>query len=284
MPEKPQIAFCFLLYDKVEHKKIWETFFSQDTRNSHTNYTHNIYSHVKKVTDQTPTWIKKNQVKTIKTEWCEENLVYAWIKMLKKAFENKNNKYFVLLSGECIPLFTYPETYKMITSSKKSRVNIDIYATLLASKRTNFISLYNADQWVILNRKCAKILMNLKYSKKGRLWVKEARKLLYRDKNDHVSNKNDHELAYVLCPDEIFPVNWLVYNLGAPSSNSYKKEIRDIPSTYTFWDPESNAPHPVKFNLKKLSYYKKKICESNAIFGRKFYKLPAKKLALSCGK
>jgi hypothetical protein len=40
----------------------------------------------------------------------------------------------------------------------------------------------------------------------------------------------------------------------------------------------------MKFNLKKLSYHRKRICESNAIFGRKFYKESAKKLALSCGK
>ena len=115
MSSKPKIAFCFLLYDTVLHKSIWEDFFSQDK-----NCTHTIYSHVKKITKNTPQWIKKNKTRKVKTGWCEENLIFAWVQMLKKAMKNKENKYFALLSGECIPLFTYPQTYKMITRSKKS--------------------------------------------------------------------------------------------------------------------------------------------------------------------
>ena len=95
-----------------------------------------------------------------------------------------------------------------------------------------------------------------------------------------------NECGYVeaLCPDEIYPVNWLIHKLGRRSSKSFKKEIRDIPATYTYWDPQSEEPHPEKFTYTKMKRYKRKICKSKAIFGRKFYPKAASKLALSCGK
>ena len=63
-----------------------------------------------------------------------------------------------------------------------------------------------------------------------------------------------------------------------------RKEIRDIPATYTYWDPQSDEPHPEKFTYTKMKRYKRKICKSKAIFGRKFYPKAARKLALTCGK
>ena len=71
-----KIAFCFLLYDTVLHRDIWEKFFMQDCGKEKT---HSIYSHIKTVTKNTPQWLKKSRVRTIKTEWCEENLVSAWV-------------------------------------------------------------------------------------------------------------------------------------------------------------------------------------------------------------
>ena len=42
--------------------------------------------------------------------------------MLKKALKDNENKYFVLLSGRCIPLYDYSKTYKMITSDTRARL------------------------------------------------------------------------------------------------------------------------------------------------------------------
>ena len=185
--------------------------------------------------------------------------------MLKKAYKDPKNKYFTILSGECIPLFTYSQVYKKITKSKKSRVNID--HEIETYKETG---LYYADQWTILNRKCAKLLINLYSTKKGHAWLKITRPRLCTKDN----------ICY--CPDEIFPINWLIYNLGLPSSHNYKKEIRDLPTTFTFWT--FKEPHPVKFTYKLMIKMKKEICKSKAIFGRKFHKKAAQSLALNCGK
>ena len=285
MSSKPKIAFCFLLYGTVLHRNIWEDFFSQDK-----NCTHTIYSHVKKITKNTPQWIRENKARTVKTGWCEENLIFAWVQMLKKAMKNKENKYFALLSGECIPLFTYPQTYKMITRSKKSRVNISTDVAIDAGDVYSLTGLLYADQWVILNRKCAQLMIDLKDSAEGKAWRKKTKKMMYLNAQGEPScnykiMSPSNECGYVeaLCPDEIYPVNWLIHKLGRRSSKGFKKEIRDIPATYTYWDPESEEPHPEKFTYNKMKRYKRKICKSKAIFGRKFYPKAARKLALTCG-
>ena len=104
-----QVAFCFLLYDKIQHLKIWEDFFDQDH-----DGTSMIYSNVKKVTKETPEWIKRERVRTVPTSWCGEGITNAFNQMLKKALKNKNNHYCILISGSDIPLYTYQESYKKI--------------------------------------------------------------------------------------------------------------------------------------------------------------------------
>ena len=62
-----KIAFCFLLYDTIQHLDIWENFFAQDIDGSSM-----IYSHLKTVTNKTPGWVKKSKVPTVGTNWCGE--------------------------------------------------------------------------------------------------------------------------------------------------------------------------------------------------------------------
>ena len=254
------IAFCFLLYDKVKHNRAWTTFFSQDEYNSH-----NIYTHLKEITDKTQSWVKKNKIKNIKTQWCEENLVWAWIKLLQAALKNKNNQYFAILSGECIPLFNYPETYKKITASSKSRLKIDYNTGSYEDA-----GLLYADQWSLLTRREAQLLVKLKTSEKGKIFTRKMRsKLCINEDGD------------CYCPDEIYPINWFAYNYGVPSSANFKKHIRLIRTTYTYWD--GIKPHPIKFTNTKMLKQKKTICESGALFGRKFTAKAAKCLGLKCG-
>lgn len=258
---KTKIAFCFLLYDTVKHRKTWETFFNQD-RFPVKSYS--IYSHVKKTTQDTPDWIKSKKIKTVPTGWCERNLVTAWINMLREAYKDPKNKYFCLLSGECIPLFTFPELFKRITKSKKSIVNIDYTAEIYKSSK-----LYYADQWVTLNRHCAKILIDLYDTKEGKKFTKYLDKRMCTD-------------VYCSCPDELYPINWFVHKFGKPYTQGFKKHIKVHPSTFTYWDPKSSQPHPIRFSTPKMKKMRKEICESKALFARKFNNKAARELALNC--
>uniref|UniRef100_A0A6C0CZ32 Uncharacterized protein n=1 Tax=viral metagenome TaxID=1070528 RepID=A0A6C0CZ32_9ZZZZ len=257
VPVDNKIAFCFLLYDSVVHGKQWYDFFKQD---KFPIKSYSVYSHVKTITNKTQEWIRENHIRAIKTGWCEENLVWAWINLLKQALKDPNNKYFVLLSGECIPLFGFWDTYKEITASKKSRINID-----LNSEATIETGLAYADQWILLNRKHAELLVELKTTEKGKEFVKNIRKLI-----------GD------FCPDELYPVNWFMENYGKSSFASFKREFNVMPTTYTYWDGKHTSP--IRYTSPRMRKDKGKICSSGALFARKFNKKAGIELSGKCDK
>lgn len=247
------IAFCFLLYDKLNHGDLWKNFFDQDQ-----NDTHRIYAHIKKTTSKTQNWLKKHKVKPVSTDYCDISLVYAWIRLLETALQDKNNKYFAILSGECIPLFSYNKVYKKITKSQKSRINVE-----MGTESQSETGLYWADQWCILNRKHAKLLVKLQTTSRGKKF-----------------NENILSQVKNFCPDEIVPVNWFVDHYGVPSSKRFNKEIKKIPTTFTYWDGIHYSPK--KFNAPQMEKIKKKICQSRAVFGRKFNAKAARELSMTC--
>lgn len=253
-----KIAFCFLLYDSVKHRGVWEKFFNQD---KFSKKSYSIYAHLKEKTKNTPDWIGNNAIKSIKTDWCDDSLVWAWVNMLKEAMKDKQNEYFCLLSGECIPLFTFWETYDKITSSPRARIHVDYDAEPALTT-----GLYYADQWVILTRETAKAMIELQTTTKGKSFVKKIRK--------HMCDSDEDQC---FCADELYPVNWFAHKYGRVG---FSKHISKKVATYTHWSGKS---HPDKFNKPKMQAFRNKICKSGAIFARKFNEPSAKELAMSCG-
>lgn len=253
--EIKRVAFCFLVYDKVVHGKAWYDFFKEDNLPVKS---FSVYSHMKTVTDESQTWLVENRIRTIKTGWCEESLVWAWVNMLKKALKDPLNQYFTILSGECLPLYGFWETIKKITSSTKSRINIDSNAEV-----TFDTGLVYADQWTLLTRKHAEMLVSLKDSDEGKTFVKTMRRRIKQ-----------------YCSDEVYPVNWFIHKYGNPTSAQFKKNFKVIPTTYTFWD--GKKPHPIKYTSPRMKKDFVKICGSDAIFARKFNKKAGRELAKTC--
>ena len=271
-----KIAFMFLLYDKIQHQKLWEDFFSEDPNGER----HNIYAHPKKITNKTPEWIKKNSVKTVKTAWCSENLVKALCQMLKEALKDKSNKYFALLSGTCIPLNTFNKTYHKMNKLTKTQ----IYFYKFDNEYIN----YKASQWVIYTRKTAKDLIRL-YDRKdkiARTFMKKQHDIFRKPKTKRTSKKRKslkwEEKKVVFdnggCPDEFYPINWFVSLYGKPTSKKFKKYIKFKLSTWYYMD--EYAEHPVIINNKNIHKYKKEFC--NSFFARKFTKNTAKLVGLKC--
>ena len=247
-PDK--VAFCFLTYSGIEHNNLWKKFFKNGDSNKYS-----IFSHVKNVSKKTPKWIKKNMIPTIPTSWCGKNLPVAFINMLKKAIKDKDNKYFVLLSGSCIPLYNFDTTYKKILLNKKSLINFK-------ERERNKIKWYWGSQWVILNRKTAKIFINLYAKPEGLKLINDIDK--------------SFENGFGSCPDEIYPINWFIKILGDPRKNSFKKLIKNKISTYVLWNKKIKYnSHPIKFDLEKVKKYEYKIYNSGALFARKFTKKAA---------
>jgi len=271
-----KIAFMFLLYDTIQHQKLWDDFFSEDPNKER----HNIYAHPKTITKKTPEWIKKNSIKTVPTGWCSEGLLRALCQMLKVALKDKSNKHFAFLSGTCIPLLSFNKTYQKISRINKAR--LFYYKVNLFGEKND----YYAYQWIILNRKVAKDLIRLVNPKDrtAKKFIRSQRKKFTDhgakiDKN-FTFKKSKNGTWNGGCPDELYPINWFIQLYGKPSSEKFKKNIKKQETHYILWPP--HYEHPYIINKKQLKIWKKDMCTSNHIFARKFTKGSAKLAGMSC--
>jgi galactoside 2-L-fucosyltransferase 1/2 len=269
------VVFCFLLYDTIDHLKIWENFFSQ-------SFNCEIVSHLKTITEKTPGWIKKSAVSPVPTGWCAEGLINAFSQMIKKGLKNKNNQYFVLLSGSCIPLYDYYTTFKKIIGSKKSRME---YYKIPDNVFEGTKDILNGHQWVLLNKKNAKDYSRLSIpsDKKATKFLKSMRQVYSENgvkvgENPAIVDENTNWVGG--CPDEIYPINWFNLLYG----KNLRKNISNKPSTYTHWDFIKDPKHPTIFDLKKIKRNLKTIYDSNCIFARKFTKDAVEYITSKCHK
>ena len=282
---KIKIAFCFLLYDSIQHISLWKDFFIQDYGKNRFN----IYTHIKKKTKKTPKLLWDRRVNSVSTGWCGEGIVFAYNEMLIEALKDPDNKYFCLISGSCIPLYSFDKTYKMITSSKKGRFPFKGGEVTLRGEK----DLYVAEQWNILTKPLAKTLVRLsdKNDYEAQEWLKYIRNL-YKSKGvyfymDGYEHTRDHIGKYNWiggCPDELYPINWFSYVYGKPSSKLFKKMIKNQMTTFTKWSTRFSHAHPVKFNKISVRINSNKICRSKSIFARKFTKGGAKYIVKRCAK
>jgi len=241
----PKIAFCFLLKDQIEHLDIWSQFFKNANPNKYS-----IYAHPKFISNKLPPWIINNTIETIKTEWCGESLVSACVNMFKKALEDRNNKYFILVSGSCVPLYTFKDLYKIITVEKKSR----IHSMTLTKKGESYLY---ADQWILLNRYIAKIFIEIENN------YDLVRQLYYE--SDQISSH---------CPDEMYPILFLLERLNPAE---FQNNINAKYLTYTKWRKGLSSPLKIRNEVPL-----EELCDSGALFARKFFKKSVKKFGMAC--
>jgi hypothetical protein len=258
-----KIAFCFLLYDTLEHRCIWEHFFCQADP-----LKYSLYAHFKTVNSKSPKWLTNHKVGSVVTGWCGEGLVNAFSKMLTKGLEDPDNKYFCLISGTDVPLYKFAKTYEIITGFKKSRLQYSPPGNIFETDNT----LLSGHQWVILKPKEAKIYKRLSdpNDMEAQNFIKELRKQ-YLDNGVKITKgnvKKIHENYGWIggCPDEVYPINWFV-NVY---KNKINKHLDNKMTTYTHWDFEKDNDHPTILDLKKTMKIKNKILKTGAIFARKF--------------
>lgn len=263
-----KIAFCFLLTDTFKHTDIWNKFF----KGHESKY--NIYSHIKfPDSPNIPKSIKDKRIKTIKTAWCDESLITAFLNMIKEGLKDPNNEYFVILSGDCIPLYNFVSFYKKLFRDNRSMMDIDVIKNkpLSGLKGDKGQHLYGS-QWAIFNRKVATDFLGIKKQYKNLEFTME----------------------YQHCPDELYPIYYFL-NLYGPD---FKKNIKIKKINYTEWD-KKNTEHPILFDKKhtrtrskskksksskrRRSVTLNKMCTSGALFARKFKTQEiGKKFAMRC--
>jgi hypothetical protein len=97
------LAFCFLTIGSHNQENLWLNFLKQATPNSY-----NIYCHNKDAFKHSDNFLSKYEIPNkIPTEWAGISLVRATLLLFKEAFKNTDNKFFLLASESCIPLWNF---------------------------------------------------------------------------------------------------------------------------------------------------------------------------------
>lgn len=150
-----KIAFLFLTRKDHYCEDIWNIFFQGIPKNWY-----NIYNHYKNLPSQD--FLRENCIKNvIPTQWAHISLVKATILLLKSAYQDNENYFFILVSDSCIPLLSFLELKKILLkinrpifhykhlTNKLSRYN-KLHPFI--KNKLNFANFYSQHQWMILTR------------------------------------------------------------------------------------------------------------------------------------
>lgn len=172
------IYFLFLIKDKIFNKNIWNNFFKNA-------YNFNIIIHPKEKNKKV--YIHENEIilDPINTKWGDISLADAEIYLLKESLKDKKkNSYYILLSGDTIPLYNYNKLYEYLNKQELSIFNYKDY--MIGNKKKN--NYYYSSQFFCINYKDANIVVN-NYNK-------------YRNRFTNIK---------MYSPDEIFILSILFY-------------------------------------------------------------------------
>jgi len=147
-----KIAFCFLIIDKIHNIELWDEFFRTIDKSKY-----NIYIHYKKNIDL-GNFEKYKLKKCVPTKWNHISLVHAYNVLFQEAFKDKQNKKFVILSGNCIPLKSFDHIYETLTKDDYGYFSSSEDNTTSFPRCNNLLKHFPRDKirkssgWFILNR------------------------------------------------------------------------------------------------------------------------------------
>ena len=159
-----KVALCFLTYNNLSQPKLWESFISPK---------YNIYIHNKnKISGIFQQYCLVNKVKTKPNDI---SLIRATLNLFKEAYKKEDNEYFVLLSGNCVPLYVPDVLHTKITEIDNNMLNIfklargtDFYDNKYESIKKKHIfdkiNLHGQQQWIILKRNTVKMFIENDYT------------------------------------------------------------------------------------------------------------------------
>jgi hypothetical protein len=155
---KPRkIAFMFLVYDEVNHEKLWKKFFENVDPQKY-----NIYVHYKN--NKPSEFFDKYKIKNIiPTAWGHKSLVLAHNILLREALKDTDNMHFILVSNSCVPFKKFDHVYNALDPNY-SYYNMFVKnnwepRAIIAQQYVPRDKIKKAHQWSILNRKHAQLLV-----------------------------------------------------------------------------------------------------------------------------
>jgi len=228
-----KIAFCFLIYDVINHEELWNIFFKNINI-----LKYNIYIHYKN--DIKLKYFENFKLKKcIETRWGDISLVYSQNLLLTEALNDINNEHFIFLSNSCIPLksFNYIYTY-LNTSYSYFTMNDESEIFPRCDLLLNYFDkslIKKAHQWCILNKIHATIILN---------------------------NLNINLFSNISAPDEHFYIT----NIYINNLQNNIITLNHVP-TFTNWITNFSSPKTYD-NITKEELIN--LLNSESLFARKF--------------
>ena len=245
-----KIAFCFLIYDSINHEEIWKLFFNNVDPSKY-----NIYIHYK-INKPLKYFEQYKLDNCIETKYGDISLIKAQDLMYKEALKDKDNKFFINLSNSCIPLKNFHHIYNSLLENY-SYFNICNQDSCFP--RCNYLlnslpkkSIQKSSMWCILNRKHTELIVNDK---------------------QHINwfdiTKTFSELV---CPDEHSYITY-IYHSNLENEIITTPNLANGATTFTNWQG-MDYKYPSTRGLKNYSFISQEelhyLMNSQCLFGRKF--------------
>jgi len=147
MGEQKNIAMLFLTYENILHRD--NPILREYLENT------NVYIHPKDKTKITVEFEKNVTPFQIETAWGADTIVISTLLLLKEAYKNTHNKWFVLCSEDVFPVRTYGEFNNYLENCKKS-----LFSEMKKDNRITDTTIIKTSQWWILTRKDVKLLLD----------------------------------------------------------------------------------------------------------------------------
>ena len=242
-----KIAFCFLIYDIINHEELWNIFFKDVDINLY-----NIYIHYK--FNKPLKYFEKYKLENcIETKYENETIPLAYNILFREAYTDENNYKFIIVSNSCIPLKSFNYIYNKLTIDNYGYFNVTPQSQcfpncnylLQVIEKKNISKSHN---WFILNRT---LVENLCFDKDE--FLKTHYKTIYAPAEYFyytfikILNLQDEIITTLnIANDATTFTNWAGMDYKYPSNRSLKN--------YTFITEE------------ELTY----LLYSKSLFGRKF--------------
>jgi hypothetical protein len=236
-----KIAFCFLIYNDINHEELWHNFFKNIDPNKYTIYIHYKDTHNLKYFNK---YVLNN---CIETEYGKLSIILASNLLFTEALKDSLNYKFVLLSGACIPLKSFDYIYNFLTNNDYSHFRICLPHQYQKGieKLSKFFDkdiITKAHQWCILNRIIVKKI--LEYG------------------NENII-KNFNCISYPLAaPDEFVYITLVRYlKLDRVIYNNSQDA-----TTFTNWERQGYLKNYKCISIEEIKH----LLNSKSLFGRKF--------------
>ena len=193
-----KICFCFLTYYGLERVDIWNNFFKDIDTNLYKVYIHPKYSNFSIDKYLFPINIVQNRVET--TGKTNISIVNATIRLLENAYNDSNNNqeltHYIFLSQSCIPIYDFNTIYKTVILFNKS---------VIGKKDNN-----KKERYFQLNVYLKQYISYKQFTKQQPNMV-----LIKDDVRKIITNNFTNYFSNMICPDEHYFINILLYLLGS---------------------------------------------------------------------